>query len=777
MNSHYSVDAFIFDVYHIEDKVYVWLLTGDSRVFCLLDTFYPVIYASGPGPELQKLNHRLLELGALVKPPEITVKKHFYKNRDVTAYEYTLARPSFLRIIQKKLFAFYQRLEIYHSDIEPAVYYMYAKNIYPLAYVKVFFDHNRLIKKYILLEPHETLLYKLPAFRIMRMGTSGNHRLGLSKNNPLQVEFNGQVHTLPMEPASLLLSQLNSLIRKFNPDIIITTHGDQSILPVIFSLAQQHKIRMLFDREKTQVSRRIITRGTSYHSYGNTIFRAASYPFFGRWHIDSKNSFLFKESDLAGIIELSRLSRLPAQRMSRASTGQALTAMQTYAALSRGYLVPWQKSHSEEPRSAADLLRADKGGLIYEPVFENDNMIYQNVAQLDFSQMYPTIMVNHNISPETVICHCCLPTECDAVPEVNYRVCRKRRGIVPLSLEPILKRRRDYKKLKNTATGSLYDIIDKRQASIKWLLVTCFGYLGYRNAKFGRLESHEAVTAFGRDKLLTAKTIAENNGYRMLHAITDCIFIQKPDKSAFKTDELNKLCNDIYQATGIEMSTDGMYSWLVFVPSRIDKNMPVANRYFGLFENSSIKMRGLFARRSDMPRFIQQFQQQILEIMSRYHSIIELQKKHHELVQLFEKKLTRLKNGNVKIKDLMFRRTSSKEAGQYKVNNAAAVILKQLNNLHTANNPSGISLQPGEKIKYLQIKKYNQKTYLSEEEIALTCNLNMLIKDTSITIDQKVYTDLLWQSFQEVWQYFAEPGFFSNGYLLGTLFFLIILIT
>jgi hypothetical protein len=37
----------------------------------------------------------------------------------------------------------------------------------------------------------------------------------------------------------------------------------------------------------------------------------------------------------------------------------------------------------------------------------------------------------------------------------------------------------------------------------------CFGFLGYRNARFGRIEAHEATTAWGREKLLSAKEIAE----------------------------------------------------------------------------------------------------------------------------------------------------------------------------------------------------------------------------------------------------------------------------
>jgi DNA polymerase-2 len=59
------------------------------------------------------------------------------------------------------------------------------------------------------------------------------------------------------------------------------------------------------------------------------------------------------------------------------------------------------------------------------------------------------------------------------------------------------------------------------------MLVTCFGYLGYRNARFGRIEAHEAVTAFGREKLLQAKEICEEEGFELLHAITDSLWIRK----------------------------------------------------------------------------------------------------------------------------------------------------------------------------------------------------------------------------------------------------------
>jgi len=47
---------------------------------------------------------------------------------------------------------------------------------------------------------------------------------------------------------------------------------------------------------------------------------------------------------------------------------------------------------------------------------------------------------------------------------------------------------------------------------------------------------------------------------------------------------------------------EGIYNWIVFLPSKVSPKAPVANRYFGRFLNGTIKVRGLEVRRSDTPR-------------------------------------------------------------------------------------------------------------------------------------------------------------------------------
>ena len=48
------------------------------------------------------------------------------------------------------------------------------------------------------------------------------------------------------------------------------------------------------------------------------------------------------------------------------------------------------------------------------------------------------------------------------------------------------------------------------------MLVTCFGYTGYRNAKFGQIQVHERITETSRELLMQIKEMAEEMGFEVL---------------------------------------------------------------------------------------------------------------------------------------------------------------------------------------------------------------------------------------------------------------------
>ena len=773
------ISGYLFDVYHFEDIIYLWLIDDEHRLFLLQDNFYPEIFADGPVELLDKLVKRLAQLDALAAEPQWVSRRHFYEDRGVRVLKISISRPSVLRRIRQKLFAFYDRLDIYHSDLEIPMNYMYTKGIYPLAKIHAMVKPSPSLKGVYEIQTMDIegsindLEYPIPRLKKIYFYFRQNHRVPVSAENPLVIRLEcGKETEIDFQSPAESLRQINHILLQEDPDVILSSYGDQAIFPLIFSMAQKLKINMHLDRDISPgMKRKIIRTGSSYTSYGNTIYRAPSYPLYGRWHIDSANSFVMKESRLAGVIELARLSRYPVQRLARASTGAALTYMETHTAIMQGYLVPWQKSSLEEKKTAYQLLVNDKGGLIYQPDIAEGNA-HENVIQLDFSQMYPTIMVMHNISPETVNCRCCADIDSDHVPEIYYRICSRRTGVVPETLAKILDRRRYYKQLKKKLVHELdlllktpvvdsaainymedkIDIYDMRQGSLKWILVTSFGYLGYRNAKFGKLESHEAVTAYGRDKVLTAKEFAENNDYRLLGAIVDCIFIQKKDNSMPPAEEIQKLCAQIRQITGVEISVDSVFSWLVFCSSTDDRQLSVANRYFGRYQNGGLKYRGIALRKKDTPVWIKNFQMEILGIMEKGDTIRQVSDMIDTLEVVYMNYKKKLYDRKVPWRNLLIRRTISKSRSAYEAKTASAAMMDEIEDTCQA------QLQAGEKIKYLVISQNTRTSgkYLSEEKA---------IKQYSHSpppYDIKYYGSLLFKSYAEIFLYFADTLYFSE---------------
>jgi hypothetical protein len=91
--------------------------------------------------------------------------------------------------------------------------------------------------------------------------------------------------------------------------------------------------------------------------------------------------------------------------------------------------------------------------------------------------------------------------------------------LIPKTLRPLLEKRLMLKNILSDLDprDCRVEILKARASALKWLLVVCFGYLGYKNARFGKIESHEAVTAMSRELMLQAKEVAEDMGFTVLH--------------------------------------------------------------------------------------------------------------------------------------------------------------------------------------------------------------------------------------------------------------------
>ena len=375
--------------------------------------------------------------------------------------------------------------------------------------------------------------------------------------------------------------------------------------------------------------------------------------------------------------------------------------MQIAEAYRENVLIRWKKNVPEDFKNAKTLLLADRGGMIYDPKVG----IHENVVEIDFTSMYPAIMLKHNISPETVLCTCCKASKHRA-PVIDYHICEKQIGLIPTVLEPLITRRAVYKRRsKNKRWQANREIYEARKNVLKWILVTCFGYTGYKNARFGRIECHEVINAYSRELLLQTAHIAEELGYEILHGIIDSLWLKGNHKTA---GDHKLLRQKIYAETGMPLEIEGIYKWVVFLPRKMG-TVGALNRYYGLFGDGSMKIRGLELRRSDTPPLIKNAQMEILKIMARADNVADLYEQIPEVIEVLKGSVDSVMNGTCELQDLVFTSVVSKELEFYSqlTNNVACLL--QLRK-------RGVKVRPGEHIQYI-VTDGDSKRYATKVKV------------------------------------------------------------
>ena len=405
----------------------------------------------------------------------------------------------------------------------------------------------------------------------------------------------------PTGDEQTVLEHIATTLETTDPDILIVSAGE--IIPLLAERALAHDISLQLGRRPGWTR---LAGENTFESYGMTGHSAARYNIPGRVIIDTSNSFLWAESSIAGLEYLVTQSHKPLQETAWGSIGNILTSIQIREAYARDVLIPWNKWEPEAFKSIETLHTDDRGGFIMDP----DVGLHEHVHELDFSSLYPYIMCEYNISPDTVLCDC--HADRSDVPGIGSNVCDQR-GFLADVLSPLLAKRETAKATIREA-GPDDDVHDATaiSAAIKWVLVSCFGYQGYRNAKFGRIECHEAINAIARDIFLTSKTTLEAHGWTVVHGIVDSIWIT-PTPGCDQT-ALDELIETITADVGIKLDHEAHYEWVTFVPRR-GSERGALTKYVAKRTDGEFKLRGIEARQRSTPAFVVDAQGDLLETL------------------------------------------------------------------------------------------------------------------------------------------------------------------
>ena len=663
----------------------VWLICEDGRRIRAVDPFVPTCYLAAP-PSIREHAFRLLRRAACRIGIREVERYELGALRPTQVLEISVHAPAQFSSLTQQLIRSCPDAQFFHVDLSLPQRYFYDRQLFPLVHCEADLTAEGQIQSIQALESPWDTDYGLPPLTIMELSPDSpspnpNHGGGGS----LVVRLDGEERQLEGDDADVI-QRLNQLLVREDPDILLTDWGDSYLLPRLMTMADRLRLPLALNRDP---HRSIGARKPhSYFSYGRILSHAGARTLSGRLHLDRHNSFALAETGLAGLIEQARVAKVDLQQMARTTTGTGITSMQLETACRDGLLIPYRKQEPEAFKTALELLQTDQGGLVFAPMAG----YHEQVGELDFSSMYPSIMVRFNISPETVNCRCCLNDPTARVPEIGHYTCRLRQGLVPRTLAPLLDKRARYKRLMAAATQpAARAALDQRQTALKWLLVVSFGYLGYKNARFGRIEAHEAVTAYSRDLLLQAKEVAERQGYRMLHAIVDSLWLVKP--GAVRTD-YDSLAQTITEQTGLSINVEGIYRWIGFFPSRVNPLMPVPNQFVGLFEHGAMKIRGIEIRRRDAPRLVKRAQAEVLHCLSEAGTLAELREQIPHALEIVRTCRRYLQDGHATIEELAIAKSLSKEPQAYRHQTLSMIAAQELLS-------RGVSLQAGDRIHYI----------------------------------------------------------------------------
>jgi len=195
--------------------------------------------------------------------------------------------------------------------------------------------------------------------------------------------------------------------------------------------------------------------------------------------------------------------------------------------------------------------------------------------------------------------------------------------------------------------------------------------------------------------------------------------------------EYEGLCSEIEAQLHFPIEFEGLYKWIVFLNSRTDPRIPVLNRYYGVFQDGKLKLRGIDLRRHDTPGIVRRCQTDMLTLLSKAENSEEFKALIPQALNVVESYANLIRDGNVPVEGLAIEKRLSKSPNEYRNMVPQAIAAKQLVG-------EGMKIHAGQTIGYI----------LTYDRSRITQNRALpteLIND-DFSFDSERYVDLLLSS-------------------------------
>jgi DNA polymerase elongation subunit (family B) len=391
-----SCIGWLLDVSIDNDHARVWIKTDDGQILKLKDSYHPGFYIL---PRNESDGLHLFQI--LSREEEISVRweedKHtnlFDSKETRKLIQVQLRSLRYYQPLLKKLEDNVQVKQLFNTDLLHVQQYLFTKPIIePTSKVKIEYDDRKLLSMVKVNDENDV---HPPPFSLLYFDLHTYSGILASDDTirVIKVRYEENEVVFDSSEEKVILQQFSGYVQQKNPDIIVCM-GDYDNGKVL---------RYLFDRAG-KIGVDLELRICISSSYTKTTY--------------------FDQFGFAGLIERARFGFLPLDLAAKYSINRLIDSRNCFELTQRDYVIPSRNNNHEQIRTVEQIVSGDKGGMIISPQIG----LHEDVLALDYDSEYANLIVNHNLSYETI-----------GGGEASQ-------GLLPSVVERFLKRRQYFKKL------------------------------------------------------------------------------------------------------------------------------------------------------------------------------------------------------------------------------------------------------------------------------------------------------------------------------------------
>ncbi|MDX1610909.1 MAG: DNA-directed DNA polymerase [Candidatus Thermoplasmatota archaeon] len=685
------------DYITVEGRAWVrlWLTDGERARSVVDPSFEPYFYAvPSPGKDARQLAEELhdVEAGG-ASPHRAEVATCWEGLEEVEVVRVIAVHPGDVPALREKIRAHEGVASTREDDVLFANRYLVDRDLKPLTWTRFTvqeggnqpglpevldwsqdpdhpFDLHLLAFDLEVHNPRVTPDAKRDPILVISLADNRGHEATLVKENG--------------EDDSKIIERFVQRVRDLDPDVFVTYNGDNFDWPYLVDRAEAHGIELPLGRDGSAPDIRQAGRDKAVRVTGRG--NVDGYQMARRDLPEVKVKTLERVAEHLGIQDEAERTNLDARNMAqlwdsgehreeiiafalddaRSTLGiaQELLGLQiglarrTYQDLSdetrmgRGRQADWFLLAEAHRRGVLAPDKRDgqtegsaqfEGGVVLEPPAG----IHHDVVYLDFSSMYPSIMVAHNVSPDTY-----LPPgtsydgEVHEAPEVGHRFRAEPDGFFKRILDELIETRAGLKEhmagLPADAPG--YRALKVEEQAVKVLTNSFYGYMGWQGARWQSVPCAEATTAWGRHFIQLVADRARERDLTVLYGDTDsCMVLDDPQVPAF--------VEAINEELPIELEVEDRFEVLFFTGAK--------KRYAGRTADGRTVIRGLEVRRGDWCQYAKDVQQRVIDALLTTED-------PEEATRIAIEAVADLQEGRVPLEELTIYKTLTMDPGKYK---------------------------------------------------------------------------------------------------------------